>query len=91
MTKRILKYSLAEGDVVKMPATAEIVHVDWPMVHYPPTLWAWVSVGDEDTDNLRQFSVIPTGFVSVEDDTKHLKTILEKDKTVWHLVERLRA
>lgn len=89
--KRILKYSLASGEVIKMPATAEIVHVDWPSATPWPTLWAWVSTdADLETDNLRRFRIIPTGFVAVEDDTKHIKTVLHENGTVWHLVEESR-
>jgi len=93
--KKIYKYPLP-CEVIQMPAQAEIVHVQFQ--GHPgesgvlPTLWAWVptELSNEDIRHTRQFQIIPTGFVSVEDDTKHLATHVDPTGLVWHLVEQMR-
>ncbi len=95
--KRIYKY-LITAEVIKMPPTAEIIHVlfeghpgDGASI---PTVWAWVEADDltdAEKENVRQFRIIPTGFEPVPDSTKHLATAIDHQGFVWHLVEVMRS
>lgn len=72
-----------------LPADAKIVHA--AVQHGVIALWVEVFVdnpGDKVLMSQRTFRAIPTGFLPIEDDARHLATLISNDGGfVMHLYE----
>lgn len=86
--RKIFKYEVdgAQGDVqIKMPALAEIVHVEHQSAD-PAVVTFWAEVDPDDETEIRTFHVYGTGH-PIKDDGVYVGTSLVRPDLVWHLYE----